>query len=358
MGAVGNDETDSSFNRKKLCLMDHNPIVRFKVCNGALYDVRFIKSGNLHLLVTCGEGGVFVFKWSKILERLIKAVQPEQSSRLSNPVMEKLTPVSKFQAKPFLYAGPIEMNGISYDETLGHLYCAAGDLFGGYVWDIESNKCIGTLGNGKYLNFQESISCHTNYLHSIKAVPHGGVNLSAHCILTGGEDGKIGIWDGKALKLIEMIDCKTAMKTPLIERTSLWVSSIDVEQTGNWAVIGGGIDHLSLSSRSNNKDELGFMASLNLPTRTISTSSPTREIINNVAYHSKNGKIVSVGNESVVSYWDQCDFSGGRQGRSWLTSSSAYSISVHPEGRLMAVAGVGRSVDCLSDMATRFTLAL
>jgi len=349
---VDNAEKDSDLNYKKV--MDHDPIIRFKVCDGVLYDVQFIKSSNTYMLVTCGEGGAYLFQWCKILERLSDSICAE---RLSMPAIEELTPSSTFRTNPALFAAPIEMNGIAYDEALRRLYCAAGDLFGGYIWDIESNKRVGTLGNGYPLQPGEKpLSRHSNYLHTIKTVPRSCANPSAHTVLTGGEDGQVGIWDGKELKLIQMIDFNTVMKGTIGEQTSFWVSSMDVQETGNWAAVGGGIDYLSYSGKCNNSNEFGFMASLNLPTRTVGATKRTREVVNNIAYHSRNGYMVSVGNESVVSYWNQSDITRGREGRTLLTSSSAYSISIHPNGELMAVAGVGQTVDCLSDKATRFSL--
>ena len=143
-----------------------------------------------------------------------------------------------------------EINKISYDPNLERLYDAAGDLFGSYIWDINTSALSGTLG-GNFVNNSKETNRkgHLDYLHTIKTVP--GSTL----VLSGGEDGQVGIWDGKQETLVEMIQDPSTIKKmntqfksngtliPSQHASARWVSSIDVDEQGNWAAFGGGIEH-------------------------------------------------------------------------------------------------------------------
>jgi len=456
--------------------IDHEPVLRFKVCEGVLYDIKFIESGSSssssssscvgggtvttitgddnkfhnsqqtqQLLVTCGDNGVFLFRWSDILQRLldITSIPPPLVSSsitdggndlnrhhhsrknctdgcgITKTIHKDLKPIRILTPHPTTHTGcsspssSTEINVISYDPSLDRLYGAAGDLYGGYVWDINSGKLIGTLG-GDGLGVGSSLSRrhgpptrrsrsrggHSNYLHTIATVPITTIistsssNSTNHMLLTGGEDGKIGIWDSNRLVLRHMIDCKavlismnngvvtsandgdgvdtvgadTSSTAPIIhEHDSCWVSSIDVDPLGHWAILGGGINrHVTTTNdyhnnNNNNPPHRGFLASLHLPTHTITTAITTRESIQDVSYHPTEGKIISVGNEGMVSYWNRSDLGKGRIGKAWLTTPSAYCTTFSDggddsSGMHVAIGGVGRSVDCILGIATRFSL--
>eukprot|EP00553_Chaetoceros_curvisetus_P001128 CAMPEP_0204615974 /NCGR_PEP_ID=MMETSP0717-20131115/3324_1 /ASSEMBLY_ACC=CAM_ASM_000666 /TAXON_ID=230516 /ORGANISM="Chaetoceros curvisetus" /LENGTH=287 /DNA_ID=CAMNT_0051629043 /DNA_START=35 /DNA_END=898 /DNA_ORIENTATION=+ len=277
---------------------------------------------------------------------------------------------------------PTEINQLSYDASSKKLYGAAGDSLGAYIWDIQTSQIVGNLGtNMNIASRGGSGSCHSDYLLSIQSIPDCANTNSSHCILTGGSDGKVGIWSGKNQKLIDSIDFNTVLgkgstssssssipsnhQSSSLSSSSTWVSSMDVHPEGNWAVIGGGMDHANSNSnamastfpstvKQGNCDALGgFTAMLHLPTRTVSTFKETNETIHNVAYHSNGAGIVSVGNDCAASFWNSMDVSQGRTSRSWLSSPASYSIGIHPENDIMVVAGVGCTIDCFSPFMTK-----
>jgi len=260
---------------------------------------------------------------------------------------------------------------------------------------------------------------HTDYLHTIQVL--GGAGATNHGLVTGGEDGRVGFFDGKTRSLIDMLDCKEIMlarpsstssdssstiacgsnevRDPVwTHGTSLHVSSLLCPINGgeNWLVAGGGAEtpnpttSSTHTSRPNNhqaivtrggmsgeaspyspssvplsgtqqpQHDTGFVAQIHLPTRTLSSARATRESINDLAFHpGDGGKIVSVGNDGVVSYWNASNVSHGRVRRADLSTPCAYAVSVNEANMLMAVGGVGNCIDCFSEYGGKsFTLDL
>jgi hypothetical protein len=371
---------DTFLNDQKISNDDMNvgypPNFNFKVSDGTLYDVQFVdKSPQKSLLITCGDAGVFLYQWNDILKAMANTLPKKTSSQV------EIKHVAIMNPYPTSSLTPTEVNRISYDANNGYLYGACGDLFGGYIWDVNTNKVIGTLGQ------RNQNQRHKNYLHTIKAVcPANSNDNKNRFIITGDESGEVGIWDGKDQRLIEMIN----MKSSLIEchdgsssqddidtgnftssdnnstfqqlkngnkNISLWVSSIDVDESCQWGVIGGGFEHYSDSLGGLSKQlDNGFLALVNLETRKVHSCSTTRENVNEVAFcHDTSMKIVSVGNNNTISFWNSNDLSKGRVGRSLVSSPSSYAIAVpKAKGGLVAVAGVGSLIDCYSEHGTKF----
>ena len=131
-----------------------------------------------------------------------------------------------------------------------------------------------------------------------------------------------------------------------------WISNIDVEESGNWAVIGGGIDNnhsnnsKSIDSSQSSSNDGGFLALWHLPSRTIACSHKTREQIQSVCYDSFHDSIVTCGNENVVSYWSWC--AEKRQERVWSTPPSCFGLSINEMNGMLATCGIGNIVDCFT----------
>jgi len=524
-----NTNTKTSRQLKLSSKHHHDPLFSFKVCNGILYDVKFIpqytlssatssslsssSSSSSSLLITCGECGVFVFKWEDILRHSVavsfKKSQKGISSSSSGGGKNKnknnsviIQPISIMSPNPLVRTSmsilsssgpsttqqgqqqqqqqqqqqylfptapipPTEVNCISYDDFSGYLYGACGGITGGYIWDISTSSILGTLqpSNHDYEYYEYSSgsscvrskkrqrqrqrrrynhhgSCHTSsYLHTIKAVSssnYGGGSSGAagsHLILTGSDSGYVGLWNGKNQKLIEMIDCKTALMEcfsnnnsineyvgmgsggtylddgdkdlsttlngesyNLDKNSSLWVSNIDVDNLCQRSVIGGGIDHCNGATATmtptangngnmTNKKNIhnsGYLALMDMQTRTVNTCCTTRENVNDVAYHPTSGRVVSVGNHNIVSFWKSDDLTTsddsssnmrGSIARSWISSPSAYSIAIQKRriaslangsdsvaenyscspffSPLMSIGGVGCDIDCYAHYGTK-----
>ncbi len=369
---------DTFLNDQTICNDDinvgHPPSFNFKVSDRTLYDVHFVeKSQQQSFLITCGDMGVFLYHWNDILKAMTN--KPSRKTSYQN----EIKPVAIMYPYPTSSPVPTEVNRISYDSTNGYLYGACGDLFGGYIWDVNTSKLIGALSQ------RNQNQSHKSYLHTIKTVFSTNNNdKNKHFIITGDESGVVGIWDGKNQRLIEMINMKSALiechngnsiqddndtrnftssdnnsTFPQLKNvnnnTSLWVSSISVDESSQWAVIGGGVEYHSESLGG--MADRGFLALMNLETRSVHSCSTTRENVNEVAFcHCTSMKIVSVGNNNTLSFWNSNDLSKGRVGRSFVSSPSSYAIAVpKAKGGLVAVAGVGSLIDCYSEHGTKFS---
>ena len=136
-----------------------------RVSDDVLCGVEFVDVGTTPVdedgprFVTCGDDGIFVFRWSDVCLR-IRADCPSSSTNNNEDVMmiRDLTPLLVLRPHP-IPAPPsrslssstswgTEINGIAYDKVTRTLYGAAGDLFGGYVWNVNSGLLLGNLGEG------------------------------------------------------------------------------------------------------------------------------------------------------------------------------------------------------------------
>jgi hypothetical protein len=314
------DEEISPEESKSLLNAYRKPILRRRVSNGVLYSIQVTRhSDDRILLVTAGDDGVLIFDWKKdIIDGLV-----EQNN--SNTI---ISPMANFRPWPSAVEDRIEINDVQLCGS--HLFGAAGDAFGCYKWDLETQKLLTTYrlpGHG--------------YMHSVEVVPNNSGGAS-NLLLTGGEDGILGIWDRDKDKFVDKIDMANAPDSSSKsqsrkKQTSRWISSV-LPRDENWWTVAGG-----------KADKGGFLSTFHAPTRSLIASVETHETPQNLAFC--NNAVVSVANESVVSHWNPLSLE--RTHRVWCGPPSAYAAAVAPDGTL-AVAGVGTTVD-LFENATQKT---
>jgi len=353
--------------------------------NQVLYDLQFIQSNNgEHFLVASGDPGIVIYKWADFEAAIDAKLNEEdagpfysmstkkpkcQDPLRSNSDLSKIRPLSTLTPHPSpatSFGECIEINSISYEKTNDILYGASGDVFGCYQWDLSTERLLGTFGGAS----RYEVGGHRDYLHVVKSIPEGCGGSPTQCVITGGEDGNVGFWDGKSRKLIEMINVQSAMDKHKDSVTSdtttthnnrsflsnastpsnnLWVSSMDT--AGNWLAVCGGAEHTNntmITSRSSGQpSSSGFMTLWHLPTRTFTSGCVTRESLNTVVYNSSLDSFVSGGNEGRVSFWETAAMT--RSGRSWSTPPATYTMSVDPESSWMVVGGTGGTLDCFVD---------
>lgn len=343
------------------------------------------------MLAACGDGGVFLYKWSDLTAELER--NSGDAADESAPTLRTVRPLPASVLRPHPSpCGLAEMNGVDYDPTSRVIYGASGDIFGGpCAWDVETGTLLGNLGstlaptsnNGgvsKRRNASRRGGGHNDYLHSVR-VCVGGVG--AHTVLTAGEDGKLGVWDGKERRLVELVDVRSSLEACPPGSTSydggyggvspsklgLWVSSLDVSSSSSWVAVGGGVKSAGVSSitgkRSGSTGRAGvggYVSLFSLPSRTPTSAYLTREAVYDLTYHPglDDGSLLSVGNEAVLSQWNGADLSGGRTGRSWTGCTAGFGVVVDPyieedvdSAARVAVAGVGGSVDIFSHVGNR-----
>ena len=342
-----------------------------------MYDLQFIETNNEHYLVVSGDVGIVMYKWSQFEEAISAAMDENDGTSIPKPKKVKcqdpvsttnssnnITPITIFKPHTSTTFGScVEINSISYDKSNGILYGAAGDVFGCYQYDIASEKLLGTFGGASR---GKSSGGHTDYLHVVKTIPESD-GMGSRYVMTGGEDGNLGFWDGKERKLIEMINIQSSMNKNKHLVTSdttsssnrgfssstswnnnasnsnnMWVSSMATN--GNWLAVCGGSENNPSRSGPNSS---GFMTLWHLPTRTFTSGRVTRESINTVVYNYSLDSFVTGGNEGRVSFWEST--SAERSSRSWCTPPATYSLSVDPDSSSMVVGGTGGILDCFVD---------
>ena len=354
-----------------------------------LYDLQFIQNGGEHQLVASGNQGVLVYRWSDILD-LIDSERDAGSAgdgapprrRCQDPPAGRPEPAATFQPCPHR---PTNFNSTASSGD-GTLYAAAGDGSCCYVFDLASESLLGTFGAR---DDGGGGGGHTNFLHVVKALPEDAAGVS-NCIITGGEDGNVGFWDGKERRLVEMVHVQSAMNErrglvtsdlplPTPSRSYLsgaapasmwgnatrsWVSAADAN--GNWLAVcggaesapggGGGGSGLASSSRSSGPGRCGFASLFHLPTRTLASGRVTRECVSTVVYSEGLGNFVTGGNEARLSFWGGTSLSS-RVGRSWTCVPAAYSLTADGSSGLV-VGGVGNAIDGLAGKSRvlRYTL--
>ena len=178
------------------------------------------------------------------------------------------------------------------------------------------------------------------------------------------------IWDANNqgvdfLDLGKAIPRKPARKdfyTSLSQPRQLQPGITGMSFTGNWwTVAGGQYGHRKLLDG-------GFLATFHGPSRSLACCTPTRECIQHLASFSvtadqtRDTRLVSVGNEAVVSFWES-SFSLRRTHRVWSGRPSSTAIAVLPSqhginGGKVAIAGVGSSVSVLEDFCITVSLEL
>ena len=376
------------------------PVARWRTRQGAtavggdtLYDLQFMRNGGESQLVASGNQGVLVYRWSEVVDWIESerdggpagdGAAPSGRKRCQDPPARRPEPAATFQPSPHR---PTNFNSATSSGD-GTLYAAAGDGSCCYRFDLASETLLGTFG-GRDDGGGGGGRGPANFLHVVKALPEDAAGVS-NCILTGGEGGNVGFWDGKERRLVEMVHVQSAMNEkrglvtsdlplPTSSRSFLssavpasmwgsatrsWVSSADAN--GNWlAVCGGGESApggsggglgLSSSSRASGPGRCGFASLFHLPTRTFASGRVTRECVSSVVYSEGLGNFVTGGNEARLSFWGGTSFSS-RVGRSWTSLPATYALTADgPSG--LVVGGIGNVIDGLAGKSrvSSFTL--
>lgn len=207
--------------------------------NQVLYDLQFInQTGNnneddgddqqqqQHLLVASGDPGILIYKWCDF-EAAIDAASKEEDEddedtitlskkpKCQDPQTQtnnnNIRPISTFRPHPSPITS-VEINSTSYAHAHGILFGAAGDAFGCYRWDLASEKLLGTFGRGGGSSGGSSSgggghNCHGDYLHVVKTIGEDEGDVGSRCVITGGEDGNMGFWDGRDGKIDRDGEC-------------------------------------------------------------------------------------------------------------------------------------------------------
>uniref|UniRef100_A0A6B2LA26 IP5PC-F beta-propeller domain-containing protein n=1 Tax=Arcella intermedia TaxID=1963864 RepID=A0A6B2LA26_9EUKA len=274
------------------------PMATWQAHSGPIYSLAFSQN----TLLSGGDDSIRGWNWDKLLEST-KSGTADYEFQLINP-NENPSPV-------FLQL--TETNGLAVDDQTNHVYSATG-YKRAYCWDIEYKKVLRTFEG------------HVDYLHCIK------FNNANRNLVTGSEDGSVRIWDTRSTKSHTILDCNNGVVTQSFEarnENTNWVSCLDVDETGNWLVCGGGFCDLTMWY---------------LPMPSVTCHMPSQGTPHAVFF--TEGKVVSAGNEQHIYQW-QLD--GKLKLRIQSTTKTIYSLT--PFNKMFAACGTSPFIDIYSDLS-------
>ena len=176
------------------------------------------------------------------------------------------------------------------------------------------------------------------------------VAATARRLFTGGEDGRVGIFDLRANAVQHLLDT-TNGSSGENGAGGAWVSSLNCDDDGNWLTVGGGVEWRSPSSSSaaaasptTTASTGGHLSLFNVPTRAVMARAETPSPIHALAKSADDGTLLSVGGDGAVTYWD-----GGLgtnftpRGRASLSVPCSYSV-LSANQSAMAAHGDGKRI--------------
>lgn len=374
---IGDDEEFASSRRRKTQnsipvaaantgIGCKSPVLRLEISDsgGALYACKWVdrsigKNTNNDAgswLVVSGEVGVVLLDWEN---DILPLIQEQQEDALNKTPVQQLKriqfpgkPKAQLKAFPSAFESCIEVN--DFVVRGNHVFGAAGDAFGCYKWDIETEKVVA--------NYKEK--CNNSYLHTTELLPN-----SNH-LLFGGEDGILSLWDVGTDKSVDRFDLNLALETSSSTQqrrrakhsstttdsnntattaSSCWISSCKARDEHWWSVAGG----------ATTASGGGFVATFHLSTRSIISTTTTVEVPQQLAFCSDNNRriLLSVANEGFVGHWNNplslCDKDGDpKRQQVCCSQASAYAVAVSSPGddaKRIAVGGVGSLVDIFQE---------
>jgi WD40 repeat protein len=291
--------------------------------------------------------GVLILDWETEILPKIQKVQKKRSNEIN---LLQHTVRRQFKPYPSAWEPFVEVNDVVVQGN--YVFGAAGAAFGCYKWDLETEKVVTTYKPTR-----------GGYLHTVDRVPD-----DSNLLLTGGEDGILGIWDTATDKRVDSIDVNEAVTSSITgisqpphqkrrtavsgSESSRWISSCKARDESWWTVAGG----------YNNTG--GFVSTWHGPTRSLVSTVETQETPQQLAFYDNDNSttLLSVANESYVSHWKNplslCEDDGEpRRQRVWCNQPSAYAVTVSQDGRRIATGGVGSVVD-IFEQGTQYGMQL
>ena len=275
--------------------------------------------------ISGGDQDFRVWRWRKILDALRnpsanQPLLPEQTCHLAQKTLGLRGALLPFN----------EINDIAVSAgTTNRVFLAGGDS-AAHEWDLETATCV------------RQYEGHSDYLHSVRHLQH------SQEIITGSEDGTVGIWDVRSAALLTFLQPKpkknkragangAAATTSATAANSLWVGSVATDASETWLACGGGKKRsLGLAP------EPGFIAMWHLPSRVTIHYTPTPSDVQDLSFF--HTELLSVGNEACVRKWNRSSgellstaHSNVASSRFCVTDESTDMIAVGGNGPLIDV---------------------
>ncbi|KAG6961540.1 hypothetical protein JG687_00007645 [Phytophthora cactorum] len=157
------------------------PNLSFQAHPTQIYSLRFAGDETNPLLISGGDQDFRVWKWKDILA----AVEDPATAKKLKPVH-----VDHLKRRTLGFRGALlpasEVNDVAVSKSTGHLFLAGGDSLA-HEWDVTTQQ------------FTRHFEGHEDYLHAVRHLQH------SQELVTGSEDGTLGIWDVRQDKKRTMI---------------------------------------------------------------------------------------------------------------------------------------------------------
>mmetsp|Transcript_16073 Transcript_16073/g.21244 ORF Transcript_16073/g.21244 Transcript_16073/m.21244 type:complete len:398 (+) Transcript_16073:43-1236(+) len=309
----------------KLHAMAQPNIMGEGVSVGAVYSLCFAGSESDLLLVAGHDLGAHCWRWNDLLQALQQSSQQDMSDEeeeLPAPCLMLNCP----QTVGYLGSrSPLcEVNGLAANLGSPQMYAAAGDGKA-YSWDLSTGDVVATFEG------------HEDYLHCV------GVTPDSTALVTGSEDGRVGIWDCRASGTVDFIKVKDSGLSKS-KKLPGWVAALDIDEGGNWAVCGGGREKGSFLQTE------GFIGAIHLASRTAVNNG--RTVVANVqSVCCLENDILVAGSCRSLGIYDR--FCTKRRSKVPINFSSAFSVTKCTQSGIFAVSGSSPSVDIFIQKSSR-----
>lgn len=176
-----------------------------------------------------------------------------------------------------------EVNDVAVSKNTGHLFLAGGDSVA-HEWDVNTQQ------------FTRQFEGHEDYLHAVRHLQH------SQELVTGSEDGTLGIWDVRQDKKVEFLRPQPATQSSS-SLPSLWVGAVAHDDSEMWLACGGGSKR-SPGGRSRQTPATGgFLGMWHLPSRVPVHYTATTSDVHDVVFH--HMELLSVGNDASLKKWNR-----------------------------------------------------
>ncbi|KAF4127102.1 WD domain G-beta repeat domain-containing protein [Phytophthora infestans] len=296
------------------------PNLSFRAHPTQIYSLRFAGDDLNPLLISGGDQDFRVWRWKDIL------------AALEDPIKtQKLTPVhiDHLKRRTLGFRGALlpasEVNDVAVNKTTGHLFLAGGDSMA-HEWDVTTQQ------------FTRHFEGHEDYLHAVRHLQH------SQELVTGSEDGTLGIWDVRQERKVEFLRPQPATQSESAS-PSLWVGAVAHDDSEMWLACGGG----------NKRSAGGFLGMWHLPSRVPVHYTKTTSDVHDVVFH--HMELLSVGNDPSLKKWNRS--SGQLLAAARSTLRSCHFCVVDHATDVIAVGGLAPSIDiCTMPGVVSFSLVV
>ncbi|KAJ8525018.1 hypothetical protein ON010_g16099 [Phytophthora cinnamomi] len=200
------------------------------------------------------------------------------------------------------------------------MFLAGGDSVA-HEWDVTTQQ------------FTRQLEGHEDYLHAVRHLQH------SQELVTGSEDGTLGIWDVRQEKKVEFLRPQPATQSSSASPASpsLWVGAVAHDESEMWLACGGG----SRRSPGGRSSSGGFLGMWHLPSRVPVHYTQTTSDVHDVVFH--HMELLSVGNDASLKKWNRS--SGQLLAAARSTLPSCHFCVVDHATDVIAVGGAAPAID-------------